>query len=187
MSASLIDFLEIEHKFIVDASFELKEFAATVMALGPIKEKSLQVLDTYYLPHSNPDFIYRHRIDEEIQQLTIKSRGKENEVRTEINLELGANPSQESAIIAWMKLVGTSEGYPIEKAIWVFEFQDCEIVHYEARQGDKSVACVEFEAIGASSEEEAIATLNRYENQLGFDPNTRTRINLFDLLVPQTL
>ena len=93
---------------------------------------------------------------------------------------------QESAIIAWMKLVGTSEGYPIEKAIWVFEFPDCEIVHYEARHGDKSVACVEFEAIGASSEEEAIATLNRYENQLGFDPKTRTRINLFDLLVPQT-
>ena len=185
MSAPSIDFLEIEHKFLVDASFDLKEFAASVMALGPIKEKSLQVLDTYYLPYSNPDFIYRHRIDAEIQQLTIKSRGKGNEVRTEINLELGANPSQESAIMAWMKLVGTSEGYPIEKVIWVFEFQDCEIVHYQARHADKLLSCVEFEAIGASSKEEAIATLTRYENQLEFDPETRTRINLFDLLVPR--
>lgn len=186
MSVTSIDFLEIEHKFIVDASFDLNEFAASVMALGPIKEKSLQVMDTYYLPDSHADFIYRHRIDEEIQQLTIKSRGKGNEVRTEINLELGANPSQEAAIMAWMKLVGTSEGYPIEKAIWVFEFEDCEIVHYQARHGDKSLACVEFEAVGALTKEEAIATLNRYENQLGFDPATRTRINLFDLLVPRT-
>ena len=187
MSTSSIDFLEIEHKFIVNSSFDLNAFADSVMALGPIKEKSLQVLDTYYVPHSNTDFIYRHRIDAEIQQLTLKSRGKGNEVRTEINLELGAKPSQEAAIMAWMKYVGTSEGHPIEKAIWVFEFPDCEIVHYQARHANKSVACVEFEAIGASSEEEAIATLNRYESQLGFDPKTRTRINLFDLLVPQTL
>ena len=56
-------------------------------------------------------------------------------------------------------------------------------MHYHARHGKKSVVCVEFEAVGAESKAAALATLLQYENQLGFDAEARTRINLFDLLV----
>ncbi|MGY8941401.1 MAG: CYTH domain-containing protein [Flavobacteriales bacterium] len=183
MSSDSTQFLEIEHKFVVESNFDLESFVAGVRALGPVDEKQVQVRDTYFLPSENSNFIYRHRMDEEIQQLTVKSRGRGNEVRTEINLELGALPSQEAAVNAWMQLIGTSNGHVIDKAIWVFEFSDCEVVHYHARYGKKSVVCVEFEAVGAESKAAALATLLKYENQLGFDAEARTRINLFDLLV----
>tara|TARA_B110000503_G_scaffold130354_1_gene203660 strand:- start:1780 stop:2340 length:561 start_codon:yes stop_codon:yes gene_type:complete len=183
MSADSIQFLEIEHKFVVDSTFNLDSFVAGVRALAPLVEKQVQVRDTYFLPSQQPDFIYRHRMDEEIQQLTVKSRGKGNEVRTEINLDLGALPSQEDAVNAWMQLIGASQGHVIEKTIWVFEFPDCEVVHYQARSGERSVVCVEFEAVGAISTEAALATLLKYESQLGFDGEARTRMNLFDLLV----
>ncbi|MGB2135170.1 MAG: hypothetical protein ACPHYG_04195, partial [Flavobacteriales bacterium] len=45
--------------------------------------KALTVTDTYYVPPGQANRIYRHRIDKEIQQLTLKSRGGDNEVRTE--------------------------------------------------------------------------------------------------------
>ena len=81
-------FLEIEHKFVVDAGFDREALFAACRALDPEREKALTVTDTYYVPPGQANRIYRHRIDKEIQQLTLKSRGGDNEVRTEINLDL---------------------------------------------------------------------------------------------------
>jgi adenylate cyclase class IV len=186
MKANSIEFLEIEHKFVVGPAFDLELFVASVRRLQPKHEKQVEVSDTYFLPLQSSNFIYRHRIDEEIQQLTVKSRGNGNEVRSEINLNLGAVPSQKGAVDAWMSLIGASEGYSIKKSIWVFEFPDCEVVHYTASYAGHSVSCVEFEAVGAQSEEAALETLTKYESQVGFDSKTRTDINLFDLLVLTT-
>ena len=110
-------------------------------------------------------------------------RGGDNEVRTEINLELGAARSQADAVKAWMGVIGALPGYGIVKQIRVFDFPDCEVVYYEANHKALRVCCVEFEAKYAASEEEGLATLQRYEQQFGFVAERREKVNLFDLLV----
>ena len=183
MNATPTAFLEIEHKFVVDADFDRDALFERCRALGPEREKALTVTDTYYVPRGQADRIYRHRIDKEIQQLTLKSRGGDNEVRTEINLELGAARSQADAVKAWMGVIGALPGYGIVKQIRVFDFPDCEVVYYEANHKALRVCCVEFEAKYAASEEDGLATLHRYEQQFGFVAERREKVNLFDLLV----
>ena len=187
MNAKPTAFLEIEHKFVVDAGYDREALFAACRALNPEREKALTVADTYYVPPGQSKRIYRHRIDKEIQQLTLKSRGGDNEVRTEINLDLGAASSQADAVEAWMDVIGALPGYGIVKEIRVFDFPDCEVVYYEATHKSLRVCCVEFEAKYAGSEEEGLATLQRYERRLGFDANEREKVNLFDLLVTAQL
>ena len=187
MSETATAFLEIEHKFVVDAAFDREALFAACRTLGPKREKALTVTDTYYVPAGQANRIYRHRIDAEIQQLTLKSRGGDNEVRTEINLDLGVARSQADAVEAWMGVIGALPGFGIVKDIRVFDFPDCEVVYYEAMHKVKRVCCVEFEAKYAASEEEGLAILQRYERQLEFDANRREKVNLFDLLVTAQL
>ena len=144
MNAKPTAFLEIEHKFVVDEGFEREALFAACRALEPEREKALTVTDTYYVPPGQANRIYRHRIDKEIQQLTLKSRGGDNEVRTEINLDLGAARSQADAVEAWMGVIGALPGYGIVKEIRVFDFPDCEVVYYEATHDALRVCCVEF-------------------------------------------
>lgn len=183
MGKESVAFLEIEHKFVVDDSFDLDDFCARCRKLGPVNEKALGVKDTYYVPANESDLIYRHRLDKEIQQLTLKSRGGDNEVRTEINLDLGAGRSQASGVEAWMGAIGALPGFGIQKHIHVFDFPDCEVVHYEASHAGRSICCVEFEAKKVNDEEAGLAVLIRYERLLGFENLEREKINLFDLLV----
>ena len=70
-----LDHLEIEHKFLLDDGFDDVKWMEACRALSPLNEKQLRVQDTYYLPGKNKAWIYRHRYYEEIQQLTVKSRG----------------------------------------------------------------------------------------------------------------
>ena len=86
----------------------------------------------YYVPPGRRTH-HRHRIDKEIQQLTLKSRGGDNEVRTEINLTW-ALPAPKLMPEAWMGVIGALPGYGIVKEIRVFDFPDCEVVYYEATQ-----------------------------------------------------
>ena len=183
MNATPTAFLEIEHKFVVKRDFNRDALFTGCRALAPEREKALTVTDTYYVPPGQADCIYRHRIDKEIQQLTLKSRGGDNEVRTEINLDLGASRSQSDAVEAWMGVIGALPGHGIVKEIRVFDFPDCEVVYYDAIHKTKQICCVEFEAKYADSEEEGLAILQRYEEQLGFDATQREKVNLFDLLV----
>ena len=183
MNAKPTAFLEIEHKFVVDTGFDREALFEACRALEPEREKALTVTDTYYVPPGQANRIYRHRIDKEIQPPTLKSRGGDNEVRTEINLDLGAARSQTDAVEAWMGVIGALPGYGIVKEIRVFDFPDCEVVYYEATHDALRVCCVEFEAKYAGSEEDGLATLQRYERRLGFDANDREKVNLFDLLV----
>src|SRR5690554_6764240 len=91
------DFLEIEHKFLMPKTFDTEAFAAKVLALKPASKTAVrEVKDTYYVSPSSPNYIFRHRYDEQLQHLTAKSfhsltsdRQKfDTEVRTEINLFL---------------------------------------------------------------------------------------------------
>lgn len=174
--------VEIEHKFLVDDHFDRSRWVDACQKLRPDHQKQLRVVDAYYVPAVGESWIYRHRYDEEIQQLTVKSRGGDTEIRTEINLDL-TGENQAFKVDAFLATFNIEEKHEVVKQIHVFDFPDCEIVHYVARCGGKTVSCVEFEAVGASSVEAALGVLDRYENALGFDPNHRSKINLFDLLV----
>ena len=179
-----LDHLEIEHKFLLDEGFDSRKWMDSCRALGPLNEKQLRVADTYYVPCHGQAWIYRHRYDEEIQQLTVKSRGGDTEVRTEINLDLSGE-NQDAKISAFLTTLNIEEKHEVVKQIHVFDFPDCEVVQYNARCGGRSVSCLEFEAIGAGTVRDALAILERYETALGYDSSQRTKINLFDLLVSE--
>lgn len=174
--------MEIEHKFLVNGQFDRHDWADACRALEPDNEKELRVVDTYYVPPSDETWIYRHRFDAEIQQLTVKSRGGDTQVRTEINLDLNGI-DQSSKVAAFLSALHINKNHEVVKQIHVFDFPDCEVVHYTAQCGNRTVSCVEFEAVGAKNIEEALRVLDRYESALGFDSEQRSKINLFDLLV----
>ncbi|MEM7353635.1 MAG: 6-carboxytetrahydropterin synthase, partial [Acidobacteriota bacterium] len=58
-------------------------------------------------------------------------------------------------------------------------------VYYAARAGSRAVRCVELEAVGKSSLDEALATLEDYEGRIGFARRQRTGKTLVELLYPQ--
>lgn len=178
------NFLEIEHKFLVAPDFDLDSFSASCLALEPNHHKSLRVQDTYYVLKGRTDVVLRHRLDAEIQQLTLKTRGVDVEVRGEVNLALSLHEDQSPAIHSFLSHLGIEAEYGIVKDIAVFEFADCEVVHYKASYNDSVVHCVEFEAVGAETVPEALAILTRYEAVLGFADAMRSSASLLDLLIP---
>jgi hypothetical protein len=183
-------FTEIEHKFVLDAGFDLATFRQTLAALGPARTSALDVRDRYFLTGDGRarHYILRHRFDHELHQLTIKSLASDPEVRDEINLDLGHHKGDQTAQVdAFMARMGTVWCGDLHKAIEVWYFADCEVVYYEATSGGRTVRCVEFEAVRQASVPDALAVIARYEQATGFDPATRSRQSLVDLLFPGVL
>ncbi|MEY4632211.1 MAG: hypothetical protein RIQ81_2331 [Pseudomonadota bacterium] len=184
----MLEFVEIEHKFLVDASFDLDRFARCAKALKPDDEGQVDVRDSYYVINAMPGHVVRHRVDREIQQLSVKSVAPDNERRLEVNLELDqSGGDQQRAVEAFLAPMGILWRGTIEKKIHVFYFADCEVVHYEARAGGKSVACVEFEAKAKSGESAALEAIRRYEVAFGFADATRCRQSLFEIMFKDTM
>ncbi len=177
-------FLEIEHKFLVeDAHFPLAAFRERVLALHPERRVIQSVRDGYYILEGDEGFIYRHRYDQELQHLTVKSIGGDAEERLEVNLDLGQHRGdQRAAVEKFLSVRGLAWTGTIHKDIEVFYFPDCEIVYYTAQGGGMTVACVEFEALGADTLEEARATLRHYEEATGFGAAVRERRSLAEML-----
>jgi hypothetical protein len=183
-------FTEIEHKFVLDAGFDLAGFRATLAALGPARTSALDVRDRYFLTGDGRarHYILRHRFDHELHQLTIKSLASDPEVRDEINLDLGHHKGDQAAQVdAFATRMGVVWRDELQKALEVWYFADCEVVYYVATSGDRAVRCVEFEAIRQASVPEALAVIARYEQATGFDPATRSKQSLVDLLFPGAL
>ena len=90
-------FIEIEHKFIVPDGFDDARLRQALAELGPTRTNRIRVRDRYYLTAHGlaQGFVLRHRFDEELQQLTLKSLGGDIEVREEVNLELGGREGEE--------------------------------------------------------------------------------------------
>jgi hypothetical protein len=180
-------FTEIEHKFVVDERFDLAAFCRTLDALGPVRRTSLQVRDRYFLTGDGRarHYILRHRFDEELHHLTIKSLASDPEVRDEINLDLGHHAGDQAAQVdAFVGRMGVTWSGELQKDLNVWYFADCEVVHYVASSGPLTVRCVEFEAIRQASIPEALAVIERYERVTGLDRDTRSRRSLVDLLFP---
>lgn len=183
-------FTEVEHKFVVDAGFDVAAFRRAIEALGPERTDALQVRDRYFLAIDGltRHYILRHRFDHELHQLTIKSLASDPEVRDEINLDLGHHRGDQAAQVdAFMARMGVAWRGELQKALEVWYFADCEVVYYAATSGDRTVHCVEFEAIGQASVPDALAVLARYERATGFDAATRSRLSLVELLFPGVL
>ena len=100
-------FIEIEHKFVVDAHFNRDAFLKNVASLTPSRQAEAKVRDTYFVLTHDNKHVYRHRFDNEIQQLTVKSIEDDNAVRTEINIPIDQSKGdQTSAILEFMNALG---------------------------------------------------------------------------------
>jgi len=183
-------FTEVEHKFVLDGAFDQAAFRRALAALGPRRQSALQVRDRYFLTGDGRarHYILRHRVDEELHQLTIKSLASDPEVRDEINLDLGHHAGDQAAQVdAFVTRMGVTWSGALHKDLQVWYFADCEVVYYTASAGERVVRCVEFEAIGQSSIADALAVIGRYEQATGFDPVARSRDSLVNLLFPGVL
>lgn len=183
-------FTEVEHKFILDERFDLARFGQCLEALGPTRRTSLVVRDQYFLTEDGrvKRYVIRHRFDSEMHQLTIKSLVDDPEVREEISLDLARHAgAQEAQVEAFVSRMGISWSGAIEKHLDVWYFPDCEVVHYVASGGTRTVRCVEFEATVKRSMPDALAVIARYEHATGFDAGSRFRQSLPELLFPDAL
>src|SRR5262245_7887157 len=99
MSAPELRFQEIEHKFVVDEAFDLAPFRAALARLRPLRMSSIRVRDRYYVTHTGRQrrFVIRHRYDDELHHLTIKTIDGDTEVRGEVNLDLGHHAGDQHA------------------------------------------------------------------------------------------
>lgn len=181
-------FLEIEHKFLLEKKFPYSAYVKKLRQLKPHSEKKLKVTDTYFEFPANKKVVVRHRLDKEQEQLTIKDKSKDNEVRREINIELPKTKKakhQLDEIKVFLNMLGLNVKGILEKQIHVFYFPKCEIVFYVAleRTKKKKVRCMEFEAHGYSSQREALAIIEKYEILLNFKERKRCKDSLYDLLI----
>ena len=183
-----LEFQEIEHKFVVGADFDLDSFTASLEALGPARKTAIRVTDTYYLLSAGRtgSFVIRHRYDEELHHLTLKTLEADTEVRREINLDLGHHAGdQQARVDAFLEHFGIEWRGSLEKDLKVWYFADAEIVHYRATTDARAVHCVEFEATRKPSLAEALATVRRYESATGFDEADRSHLPLVEILFPE--
>jgi adenylate cyclase class IV len=177
-------FTEIEHKFVLGADFNRDTFLKMVTELSPGRQAAAMVRDTYFVLGHDNHHVYRHRFDNEIQQLTVKSVEDDSAVRMEINIPIDQSKGdQRPAILEFMKALGCRWSGDLSKDIQVAYFDDCEIVLYRAVNRGREVYCVEFEAVNPDSVTEGLAVLARYEAALGFKAEARETKSLFELLL----
>ena len=183
-----LGFKEIEHKYVVGDEFDLPRFRERLTALGPSRTGSIRVRDRYYLLEGSLErrFMIRHRFDAELHHLTIKSLENDTEVRDEVNLDLGQHAGDQAAQVdAFMARLGGVWSGTVQKDVDVWYFPDCEVVHYLASTGSRTVRCVEFEATRRDSLAAALAIVDTFERATGFAGLVRSRLSLPQLLFPE--
>ena len=183
-------FKEIEHKYVVDERFDERRFRGAVAALGPIRSFAIRVRDRYFLTEAGRRrrFLIRHRYDEKLHHLTVKTLDADTEVRVEVNLDLGHHAGdQQAQVDAFVGQLGIAWAGTIHKDLDVWDFPDCEVVYYQASTDKRSVRCVEFEATRKESLAGALAIVERYERATGFDRADRTRRPLVEIMFPDIM
>jgi adenylate cyclase class IV len=183
-----LQFLEIEHKFVIEADLDIRSLLDGLHQLKPEKFIQTDVQDTYFLVENPPQAVYRHRIDSYLQQLTVKSLGADTEVRLEVNLDLDPTKgNQIERIRAFLAPLGVLWQGTLRKEVQAFYFADAEVVYYQAQYLDRMIRCFEIEARKPPSIEGAQKILADWEESLGFDPAKRSQASLLELLVIPTL
>lgn len=177
-------FLEIEHKFIIPASWDFTAFLGRLQKLHFQDSSEVQVADTYYVTKACPGYIHRHRYDAELQHLTIKSLTGDPEVRLEVNLDLGHHRGdQREAVQAFLSPMGILWSATLNKLVRAYYFVDCEVVYYEASYQDRSITCIEIEAKNSANIMQGKQILRHYAEVLQLDVNYRSDKTLFELLL----
>jgi hypothetical protein len=187
MSVDQLRFKEIEHKYIVDEEFDLEGFRQSVAVLGPTRTGTTRVRDRYYLTEGGRArrFLFRHRYDTELHDLTIKTLEQDTEVRVEVNLDLGHHAgSQDAHVDGFLNQLGVLWTGTLHKELEVWYFPDCEVVYYEAATPLHAIRCVEFEATRKDSLKQALDTVERFERATGFQGRSRSLLALPQLLFP---
>jgi adenylate cyclase class IV len=183
-----LQFLEIEHKFIIGPDVDLGPLLEGLRLRGPEKSIQTDVQDTYFLVEHAPHAIYRHRIDSYLQQLTVKSLGSDNEIRLEVNLHLDPlRGNQIEGIQAFLAPLGVLWQGTLRKEVQAFYFADAEVVIYRAQYEQREICCLEIEARAAHSIKEAQEVLSSWEKLMGLDPAGRSHASLLELLVLPSL
>ena len=188
MPADALRFTEIEHKFIVDDQFDLPRFRDALGRLHPTRTTSVRVEDRYYLTEGGRKgrFVIRHRYDDELHHLTLKTLAVDTEIRSEVNLDLGHHAGdQHEAVEAFLDHLGVQWSGTLHKDLEVWQFPDIEVVHYRASTTARSVRCVEFEATRKPSLAKALETVQRYERATGFADRGRSPLSLPQILFPE--
>ena len=184
--------LEIEHKFLMPLRTDPAPLLQQLARLHPQHTAEALVTEHYYAAAHKPGLIFRHSFDPARQALTVKSRSlpdataPDTEVRMEQTLLLErTHGSQEQTVKALLGLLEVQPRGSLQKRLWAFYFDDCEIVYYQAQttgtEPARAVCCLEIEALNDDLSA-ALLILQRYEQALGLDPAKRERRSLFDLL-----
>ncbi len=182
-------FKEIEHKFVVPASFALDTFRQVLATMSPIRHEVLRVRDRYFVTDAGRarGFILRHRHDRELHELTLKTVVGDAEVRDEINVKLRPD-DQDATIDAFVEAQGVVWRGTLWKDLEVWHFADCEVVHYVATADNReghAIHCVEFEAVHQTTMADALAVMAKYERLTGFEHAVRTPLSLVNLMWPE--
>jgi hypothetical protein len=180
-------FKEIEHKFIIDERTDVQRVRDVLTSLSPVRTSAVRVRDRYYVTEAGRRrrLIFRHRFDEELQHLTVKTIEVDTEVRLEVNLDLGHHAGDQSAQVeSFLAPLEIRWSGTIFKDLEVWEFPDCEVVYYRASTDRHSVRCVEFEATRKESVNAALAVVEKYEKAVGFDATSRAQRSLVQMLFP---
>ena len=180
-------FLEVEYKFILSDDVQFEQFRSRLSCMNPVRQTEVNTVDTYFLLQNNSQFIYRHRFDQELQQLTVKSMSGDPSVRTEINLDLSRDENQSAAVVEFLRTFGIKAQSSLAKDLIVFYFQNVEIALYRAQAADRSILCLEIEAIDFADIESAKSDINKWCQLLGLAPDTREMRSLFEILLLPSL
>ncbi len=142
-------FTEIEHKFVVDDGFDLAAFGRALDALGPSRRTSLQVRDRYFLTRDGRAGATSSATASTWSCTSSRSSRwcpiRKCATRSSSTSAAGTaiRPTQVDAFVARM---GVTWSGVVQKDLDVWYFPDCEVVHYVASSGSRTVRCVEFEA-----------------------------------------
>jgi adenylate cyclase class IV len=178
-----VAFIEFEHKFLISEAEE----PVLLAKLGQLKAERKYVVDVhdaYYTLALQPQVVLRHRWDEQIHQLTLKSLEDDSERRVEVNLNLAMSaPEAQAAIEAFFGAFGIGQRVVVTKRVHAHYLTDCEVTYYVAECGPRQVRCLEFEVIGHQDQEQSRQILAKYEAKLGYQADQRCSESLFQLLV----
>ncbi len=107
-------------------------------------------------------------------------------MRDEITLDLSrSHGDQADAVDAFVARMGVTWSGVVRKDLDVWYFSDCEVVHYVASSGSRTVRCVEFEARHSACLDDALAVIERYERATGLAGATRSVDSIVALMFPE--
>jgi adenylate cyclase class IV len=181
--------MEVEFKYRAN-DISLVDFTAFCKARTPEKIIHASGFDYFYEDKADPDCFGRHRVGPSFNQLTFKRKttGKNNFVRDEDNVTLGADMTREK-IQLFCERRGYKFNTSIFKNVFVYEYAQYTLVYYvvydeELKELGRFIEIEMSEEYPWESEDHAWRELVKLEQEakaLGLSPQRRVRNSLFEM------